>query len=179
VYENVLTVPRKKTVKLNFISHSFFVFQLFFFSTIRSLSPGARSQRSHRPKLPSIDNDDWGEGNVNPGKSRSRGAISKRVNVSKRPPRGQKHNMRSHSFTKKPEQNISREKEWQPRSDSHLNTTQRIRNSNKNTHLDTTQRIRNSKKSADYSDSESGSGESCISSDFTRLVYCNLLKFNN
>lgn len=128
-----------------------------YFSSLRSLSPAGSSQRSHRPKLPSIDNDDWEEGNDHHGKSRSRNAATKRANPSNRPPRGQKQTSRNYGSTNQREQ---------------IQAKSRDRSKKHDAHLDTTRKIKNGRKKIDYSDSESDSesdsDDSCISSDFTR-----------
>ena len=130
-------------------------FLAFNFSSIRSLSPGGRSQRSHRPRLPSIDNDDWGEGNDHHGKSRSRGQATRRPNPSKRPPRAEKvvAKAKNYGSTYEPERVQERGRQKLNKHDTQLDITTKIRNFGIDNHV---------------SDSESESDGSCISSDFTR-----------
>ena len=133
---------------------------LIIIRTIRSISPVARS---HRPKLPSIDNDDWGEGNDRTkGKSRSHNTSSaKRTNVAKRPPKWHKHSSKNYGST-----NNNHKHDEKTKNNNFVRGRRRLSN---DYGIDTTTKIRNVRKNHHYSeDSESESDDSCISSDFTR-----------
>ena len=116
---------------------------------MQSISPGARSHRSHRPKLPSIDNDDWEEDNEHRKKSRSHSALSKK-HSSKRLSKGQ--NQSYYGTTNHHER---------------LDTRGRGRKNSVDPHLDITRQIHNKKEISYSSGSESSESDgSCISSDF-------------
>ena len=119
---------------------------------MRSISPGVRSQRSHRPKLPSIDNDDWSEDyNKRHGKSQ------------RRFPRSKKQLTKGYGSINQREKIQSKKRESGKRKkDMHLRK--------KDPHLDTTRRLSNMNDddSSCFSDSGSESDDSSYSSDFTR-----------
>lgn len=124
---------------------------------MRSLSPGSRSQRSHRPRLPSIDNDDWAEGGDHQGGSLLRKSASKHSNAPKRPPKSQNQAKKNYGAT----------------SNNDIKSQQvliRGRKGYDNGNLDKLTKIRNSKQQEYYSESGSDSVDSRISSDFTRCV---------
>ena len=113
---------------------------------MRSLSPGARS---HRPKLPSIDNDDWEEDNERNRKTHSRAYTNKRSS------RSRKQAAQGYGA-------INQRKNVRGKS--------RERKSKKDPHLDTTRKLSNMNEENLFSESGSESDESCYSSDFTRYV---------
>ena len=126
---------------------------------MRSLSPANR--RSHRPKLPSIDNDTWDEGEASDRKeSRSRRtAIKKKNSAHSRPP---KQGGTSYGAVKSRGSNDKRRTKRTERRNAALNKTRRISNSDR----------RNKRyESPSQSSEDSSEDDSCISSDFTRCVF--------
>ncbi len=121
-------------------------------STIRSISPGARSQRSHRPKLPSIDNDDWAEDN------NERHGKPQRAVPAKQSRRNKNQVAKGYGAMNQREKIESKKRDSRKvKKDPHLDITRKLSNN------------MNQDDSSSYSESGSESDDdSCYSSDFTR-----------